>query len=397
MNKIPIFIMTLFAFLIHAQEAPVGSVSSPKKDECRRLEALKGTITGHIAWASSRSNSKHDIWIMNADGTGKRQLTRSDHVDWYTRFSPCGNRILFARSKSGWVPEGDADIFDKWDLWTVGIDGSDEEKVAESGSWGTWRPSGDSIVFARGPKVLIKDLKSGNETELFDAGIKLKKGAYAQQPQLSPDGSLLAMTVRGTRRRETGIWNLKTGKWYTLGGGCQVEWFPSGKRILRMNEGQGNGGTELLAINIDSRGKPTDRISGLSIPKNIRFMDLPGRRSHEYFPKFNQDGTWLVWCATQKGHEHDMADYEVYLWKIGSDKKKGPVRLTFHSGNDRWPDIFTGSPKPKKAAEPAETGRQTESTPPAQSGDTTSPEDSTDRTVPEASEDMPQQAPAEQP
>jgi hypothetical protein len=55
----------------------------------------------------------------------------------------------------------------------------------------------------------------------------------------------------------------------------------------------------------------------------------------------------MVWCASRGEHEHDIADYEVYLWKIGDDKKSA-VRLTFHTANDRWPDIFIGTPAPQK-------------------------------------------------
>jgi hypothetical protein len=148
----------------------------------------------------------------------------------------------------------------------------------------------------------------------------------------------LAITLRGSSR-ETGIWNRETRQWNTTGPGCQITWFPDGKRILRMNEGQGNGGTEVLCMEIDKDGKTVDKVSGLSIPAKMRFMDLPGRRSHEYFPKMDPSGQWLVWCATQYGHEHDIYDYEVYLWNINTDKKNA-VRLTFHTGNDRWPDIF---------------------------------------------------------
>ncbi|MBN1306274.1 MAG: hypothetical protein JXA18_00035, partial [Chitinispirillaceae bacterium] len=211
---------------------------------------------------------------------------------------------------------------------------------------------------------------------------------YSQQPQLSPDGGKLAVTVRGTRR-ETGIWNLKTKTWYSTGGGCQMEWFPGGKKILRMNEGQGNGSTEVLAIELDEQGKPVDKVKGLAVPKKIRFMDLPGRRSHEYFPKLDQSGAWLVWCATQYGHEHDIADYEVYLWKIGTGRKTGPVRLTFHSANDRWPDIFTGTPKTKADAPaavqaPAQAPKQQpEATkPPAGPADEASPPSPADQSHP---------------
>jgi len=330
--------------MLFAQEAPVGAVAQPRKKEKKALEAFKGKLQGKIAWSSSRSNSKHDIWLMNTDGTDKKQLTNSDNVDWFSRFSPNGGTVLFVRSKMGWVREADADMHDKWDLWTINIDGSNEKKVAENACWGTWRPDGESIVFARGPKVVIKNLPSGEEEVIFDAEESIKKGTYSQQPELSPNGKLLAITLRGASR-ETGIWNRKTKKWHTTGGGCQISWFPGGDRVLRMNEGQGNGGTEVLAISVDEKGEPRDRIKGLTVSKKIRFMDLPGRRSHEYFPKLDQTGKWMVWCATQKGHEHDIYDYEVFIWNIDTHKKKDYVRLTFHTGNDRWPDIFTGEPK----------------------------------------------------
>ena len=54
--------------------------------------------------------------------------------------------------------------------------------------------------------------------------------------------------------------------------------------------------------------------------------------------RVGDDGTWLVWAATQRGHDHDIADYEIYMWKVGDPAEKA-TRLTFHSGNDRWPDI----------------------------------------------------------
>jgi len=323
-----------------AQEAPTGGVVEMKGGEKAALDGLKGKVKGLICWSSSRSNSRHDIWVMNADGTEPRQLTKGDNVDWFSRFSPDGKTVLFVRSKSGWVPEGDAEMYDKWDLWTISVDGSDEKKVVESACWGSWRPGGDSIVFARGPKVFLKSLQSGEEKELLDAETAFKKSTYAQQPQLSPNGKWLAVTLRGTTR-ETGIWDLEKKVWSPTDGGCQITWFPDGKRVLRMNEGQGNGGTEVLAINIDENGVPVQKITALKVPKEVKFMDLPSRRSHEYFPQMDRSGKWMVWCATQYGHEHDLFDYEVFIWDITTDPKKDFVRLTFHDGNDRWPDIYT--------------------------------------------------------
>jgi hypothetical protein len=327
----------IFSF---GQEAPTGGPVEAGRKEKKAIEQLKGTISGSIVWSTSRSNSKHDIWIMNADGTDKRQLTEGDNVDWFSRFSPDGKTVLFVRSKMGWVPESDAEMHEKWELWTIGVDGSDEKKVAENACWGNWRPSGDSIVFARGSKVYVKDLSGGEEAVLLDAEEVFKEKTYAQQPELSPNGKFLGITLRGTMR-ETGIYNLEKKEWNRTGEGCQISWFPSNERVVRMNEGQGNGGTEVLAIHVDEKGVPKEKIGGLRLPREVKFMDLPGRRSHEYFPRIDQQtGEWMVWCATQFGHEHDIYDYEVYIWKIGTDDKDGTVRLTFHDGNDRWPDLY---------------------------------------------------------
>ena len=113
---------------------------------------------------------------------------------------------------------------------------------------------------------------------------------------------------------------------------------PNGQEVYRVNQ-TGNGGTaqpsEILVIKVQD-GKPTQDINKI---KDLKLMDLPGRRSHEYFPKFDRTGQYMVWCATDKGHDHDLYDYEVYFWKRG-EPVKSAVRLTFHSGNDRWPDVY---------------------------------------------------------
>jgi hypothetical protein len=103
--KIAVCALVSLALLSNAQEAPVGSPVTPSKDEQKALDAMKGTIKGKIVWSSSRSHSKHDIWIMNADGTEQKALTNSpENVDWFPRISPDGAKVLFIRSQSGWVP-----------------------------------------------------------------------------------------------------------------------------------------------------------------------------------------------------------------------------------------------------------------------------------------------------
>ena len=116
-----------------------------------------------------------------------------------------------------------------------------------------------------------------------------------------------------------------------------MNWFPAGDRIYWVNP-SGNGGSELFAQAL-KEGKPVRKLGY----DDLRFVDIPGPRSHEYFPQLDASGRWLVWAATQRGHDHDIADYELYLWEVGSAPSEA-TRLTFHSGNDRWPDIFIARP-----------------------------------------------------
>jgi hypothetical protein len=310
---------------------PAGSGEQASAEQRAAMARIRGKVDGLIAWSSSRAGN-HDIFIMRTDGSELRQLTQGEEVDWYPRFSPDGKQLLFCRSKRGWVSEQDSNRPGKWDLYLIDVAGGQPRKVVEDGSWGIWVAEG-KILFARGKKVLTKELASAQETELVDSNsVADLGGAELQNPHLSPDGKYLAMTLRGAKR-ETGILDLGTRSWVKTGEGCQVNWFPGGDRVYWVNP-SGNGGSEVFALPVKD-GKPVRELPY----EQLRFVDIPGQRSHEYFPQLDRGGTWLVWAATQRGHDHDIADYEIYIWQLGAPASEA-TRLTFHSGNDRWPDIF---------------------------------------------------------
>ncbi len=312
--------------------APKGKAVVPSAEEAALLESLKGKIAAKIIWSTSRDGN-HNIYIMNGDGTEAKPLTNSTKTDWFSRFSPDGSKVIFTRSKMDWTAEPNADNPQLWDTWVIDIDGSNEKLLIPNSTWATWRPDGKTIIFARGTQVFSFDIASSTETLILEAENGIKKGAILQNPHMSPDGKHLAITLRGTMR-ETGLWDIENKIWTRVGEGCQINWFPSGDSVIRMNS-TGNGGSEVLAFPVVD-GKPKNPKASIA---DIRFIDRPGRRSHEYFPQISSDGNWLVWASTQRGHDHDIADYEIDIWNIHTPQEQA-VRLTFHTGNDRWPDIF---------------------------------------------------------
>jgi Tol biopolymer transport system component len=313
---------------------PKGSEDAPEEAELAQMKAVGQKAGGVIVWSSSRLGN-HDLFTMKTDGSDVKPITKGDEVDWFPRFSPDGSQILFVRSKKGWVSEKDANDSDKWDLFTVQPDGSGAKKVVDNASWGSF-VGADEIVFQRGTKIFRTKLGSGEEQQLLDStGVADLEGSLLQQPELSKDGKFLAITLRGSKR-ETGIWDLEHKKWNKTGLGCQINFAPDDGSIYWVNP-TGNGGSQVFRMPF-SDGKAATETS----EDALAFMDLPGRRSHEYFPKLSTDGKWMVWGITQRGHDHDIADYEIYLWEVGKPAEEA-ARLTHHSGNDRWPDIFIGA------------------------------------------------------
>ena len=61
----------------------------------------------------------------------------------------------------------------------------------------------------------------------------------------------------------------------------------------------------------------------------------------DYLQELGVDTIWLLpfYPSPLRDDGYDIADYEVELLKIGEPAAKA-ARLTFHSGNDRWPDIW---------------------------------------------------------
>lgn len=286
-----------------------------------RIRQIWGEAKGKLVWSSSRSGT-HQIFLLTLPDLKQYQLTSHPHVSYYPRISPDGNRILFARSQQRWVSERDQR---PWDVYLFDLGSGKESLVVKNGNFPAWLPDGEHFTFLRGDLVLMKRLGGSKETLLFN-GRRPPSEAEPQTPELSPkDPDLLAITLRG---KLSGVFllRLSQNRLTRLGDdSCELTWMPDGRALAWVETG-GRGGTQILHSGLDGRGKKV-------------LMDLPLTFSHEYFPKVSNDGKWLVWGASEGDHEHDLADYEIFLWKISRPWKEA-LRITYNPANDRWPDLY---------------------------------------------------------
>jgi Tol biopolymer transport system component len=277
-------------------------------------------FSGRIVWSSSRSGN-HEIYLLELRrGTPVlERLTDDPHVDTFPRFSPDGSRIVFNRSRDPWVSDRNPE---PWDVWIMDADGRRQRRLAERGFHASFTPDGSAVVFARAAQVVRHALADDHEEVLVDAGKTL--GGWGQEPDLRDHR--LAITIRGTVFGAFGVYDLATRKFTAFpGDSCQIAWWPGEERLLWIEGHKGNGGTRVAWGPSDGKRVET-------------LVDLAGSYSHEYFPRLSRDGKWLVWAASAGDHEPGRADYEIFLWKVGEPADRA-LRLTYHTGNDQWPDI----------------------------------------------------------
>ncbi len=121
------------------------------------------------------------IYVVNADGTSLRRLTRGSAEEHEPAWSPDGGKIAFDRAGQGIV--------------IINADGSGERALtaAAGGNMPAWSPDGSTIAFAG---------QALGQTGLFlmnadGSNVRRVTDSYARYPTWSPDGGSIAFGSSG--------------------------------------------------------------------------------------------------------------------------------------------------------------------------------------------------------
>jgi TolB protein len=101
-----------------------------------------------------------DIWVMNADGSNKRQVTHLNKASFAPYFFPDGKRIIFASNVAD--PKGR-----DFDLYTINVDGTGLERITYNNTFDgfpMFSPNGKKLVFASNRNGSVQ-----GETNIFIA------------------------------------------------------------------------------------------------------------------------------------------------------------------------------------------------------------------------------------
>jgi TolB protein len=194
-------------------------------------------------WQSDRKHAlehtQYDVFVVNADGSGLRQLTDSAEDEVWVSWYPDGRKLAFATFR-----DGDEAIF------TLALDGPDAGVVkrltppASGSADAAWAPDGKRIVYAA---------KADAHTQLYVASLigtdvrqLTHEGFDCRAPMWSPDGKQLVFSgnPRGPGTDDVFVLDAAssavTALTYDEGSEIYPGWMPDGKVTFTAVAGNGS-------------------------------------------------------------------------------------------------------------------------------------------------------------
>jgi Tol biopolymer transport system component len=209
-----------------------------------------------VAFSSIQRDGNSEIYVVNTDGTGLTRLTNRPETDVSPEWSPDGTMIVFAGSLAGGDPY-------KRYIFLMNADGSGLKQLTKgTGFAPNWAINGEKIYYVTS-RQSVNDIMSIRPDGTGNIGVKAVGALSVNPAVMSPDGSALAFISQKDPSAPIELnittaaqsWNdqtlLSEGYDPIFGG---LSWSPDGKHLLFSMLGDGKamkGGGHLFLVNAD--------------------------------------------------------------------------------------------------------------------------------------------------
>ena len=171
-----------------------GQKEIPTGVELNASPCLSPDGTQIVFAGSARGNA--DIYVVNTAGGGLKRLTATHALEASPDFSPTGRQIVYTSDQTG-TPQ----------IWVMDAEGTNQRRMTFAGNWNdeaAWNPKGDKIAFACRNEgdfnICVMDFATGNTIQLTSEGSN-------DHPAWSPDGTKI---VYQSRRGGSGPYQVYT-------------------------------------------------------------------------------------------------------------------------------------------------------------------------------------------
>jgi hypothetical protein len=303
---------------------PRTAAAEPKNAD---WEQMASNGKGFLVWESNRSG-RWRIWTRQLDGSGLQQLTPDekgrDH--FCPHISPDGKTVLYlSYPETGAYKEPPRQ--EVVPMYAIQPNGRNNRKIiddaisARIGNRGAVWLNNDRFVYIdRDGQSRVYSMTTGKSTRALT-----RNGKYHL---LSPlldyacDRYHFHPFDRVTKTIQ------KTGSRL---GGCESYFTHNGRWGFRMN---GTGGP-IARVDL-----ATSQLHNLLEKHDKR---MPKDRGYVYFPMISSCQRLLTFGASPDQHDHFTSDYEIFVATIDPETleiRNKPVRYTFDSKTDRYPDAY---------------------------------------------------------
>jgi Tol biopolymer transport system component len=231
---------------------PPGAAATTARDDAPAPPPVRN-LKGLIAYSTQAG----DIWVMDADGSNRRQLTRTRDpaYDFDPSLSPDGRQVVFRTSRGRYAPDPNGTGVQG--IFVVGLDGSHERQIQppRGGLFPDWSRDGRRIAFstvrADGTETILTTNPDGSQAH--DTGVR-----GGECSEWSPDSSRLAY-CHHPGNGDFDVWVMHADgshqRRLTLAAGRDYPgaWSPDGQRIAFSS--QRSGSFDVWVMHADGSGQ----------------------------------------------------------------------------------------------------------------------------------------------
>jgi len=209
-------------FVAPATDAATAKRTTADASGLARPSGLSWTPDGKLVYSTIASGNA-DIWIVNADGTGSRQLTNDPAVDTGPEVSPDGRYIVFQSTRSG-----------RNNLWRMDFDGGNLKQLTSGGDDAipNFSPDGKWVIY---DSIVTSDLRKVS----IEGGDSVRlTGVPVRWPSVSPkDGMIAGLTLSVENSGRLAIFSPEGGtptRTFEIPNGSlsSPRWTPDGRAII---------------------------------------------------------------------------------------------------------------------------------------------------------------------